>query len=82
MFFKMNIFGYKHIIVECTILNEEEKESAYSHGHIYWGDLKTIVKNHPDNQFILIHFSTRYSDDEIIEFFNKENLDTFFLKLN
>ena len=82
VFQDLNIFGYKHIIVECTILNEEEKESAYSHGHIYWGDLKTIVKSHPDNQFILIHFSTRYSDDEIVEFFNKENLPNVFPWLN
>jgi len=72
VFNNSKIFDYTHIMVECTILFEDQKESAYKNGHIYWGDLLPIVKSHPENQFILIHFSTRYSDDEIVSFFESE----------
>ena len=66
-----NIFKYKNIIVECTILEEEFKESAYNHKHIYWGDLLPIIKSHPENNFILIHISIRYNNEDIISFFDK-----------
>ena len=59
-------------MVECTILTEDGKESAKKHMHTYWGDLLPIIKSHPNNHFILIHISTRYNQEEIIEFFNKE----------
>ena len=61
---------------EISFYIPEVKESAYKNGHIYWGDLLPIVKSHPKNQFILIHFSTRYTDEFITEFFDntiKEN---------
>lgn len=67
-----NIFKYRTIMVECTILTEDGKESAKKHMHTYWGDLLPIIKSHPNNHFILIHISTRYNQEEIIEFFNKE----------
>jgi len=67
-----NIFKYRTIMVECTILTEDGKDSAKKHMHTYWGDLLPIIKSHPNNHFILIHISTRYNQEEIIEFFNKE----------
>ena len=67
-----NIFKYSTIMVECTILEEDDKESAKKHMHIYWGDLLPIVKSHPENHFILIHISVRYSQEEIVDFFSKE----------
>jgi ribonuclease Z len=76
------IFDYKHIMIECTIFDEENKESAYANGHIYWGDLLPIVKEHPENEFILIHFSTRYSDEEITSFFESQGLDNVFPWIN
>jgi ribonuclease Z len=72
VFTDVNIFNYKFIMIECTIFDEESKKSAYKNGHIYWGDLLPIVKAHPDNEFILFHFSTRYTDEAITSFFSEE----------
>jgi ribonuclease Z len=82
VFNNYNIFDYKNIIVECTVLDEENKESAYKNGHIYWGDLSSIIESHPNNKFILIHFSTRYTDEYITEFFDKIPLTNVFPWLN
>jgi len=71
-----NIFKYKTIMVECTILDEEYKESARKHMHTYWGDLLPIIKSHPNNHFILIHLSVRYNKEEIIEFFESQKQAT------
>ena len=67
-----SIFNYKTIMVECTILTEDAKDSARKHKHTYWGDLLPIIKSHPDNYFLIIHISHRYNQEEIIEFFKKE----------
>ena len=82
VFNNTEIFKYKNIIVECTILDEENKNSAYKNGHIYWGDLKEIVKLHSENKFILIHFSTRYSNEFITNFFDKEMINNVFPWIN
>lgn len=74
---------YKSIIIECTFIYEEdypklqEKDSKgeLKYKHIHWNDLKEYVINNPQIHFILIHFSTRYKDEEIKEFFQKENIN-------
>ena len=71
VFNNKNIFKYKTIMVECTILTEDAKDSARKHKHTYWGDLFPIIKSHPNNHFLIIHISPRYHSDEIIEFFKK-----------
>jgi ribonuclease Z len=55
------------IVVECTLLSHTE--SWVDHGHVSWVDLEPIVRAHPDTTFVLIHFSQRYSDEEVREFF-------------
>ena len=45
---------------------------AESNKHIHWDQLYPFVQSHSDRLFVLIHFSMRYEDDEIIEFFEKE----------
>ena len=72
VFSNSNIFKYKFIMIECTILDEESKDSAKKHMHIYWGDLLPIIKSNPKNHFILIHISNRYNNEEITNFFESE----------
>ncbi len=66
------IFKYPRIIVECTNLYEEHEHYARKNKHICWTQIRDTVKAHPDNIFILIHFSMRYSWEEIDTFFEKE----------
>ncbi len=74
--------GYKSIIIECTYLydddyvkiNQLDSKNKLKYMHIHWLDLKKYTIDNPQINFILIHFSTRYKDDEIREFFKKENL--------
>lgn len=58
------------VIVECTYLEEEMKSEADRRGHITWSDLaQVIATSAAATTFILIHFSLRYSDTSIVEFF-------------
>jgi ribonuclease Z len=70
------IYTYKTIIIECTYIYdiEEEIKLAKINKHIHWMNIKDIIKNHNNIQFILIHFSMKYTKKEIEEFFKKENL--------
>ena len=40
-----------------------------------WSNLKPFILAFPESQFILCHFSMRYKESEIIEFFKKENIN-------
>jgi ribonuclease Z len=67
---------YKTIIIECTYIydTEEEIKLAKINKHMHWTNIKDIIKTHNTIQFILIHFSMKYTKKEIEEFFKKENL--------
>jgi hypothetical protein len=69
------LFQCSTIVVECSFvawdMDEEEAEhQASSRGHIAWSQLRPIVESHPDIEFILVHFSLRYSDEELRRFFS------------
>ncbi len=67
-----NILSYKNIIIECTFLYDNEIENAIDTKHICWIQLKPYVINNPHIHFILIHFSLKYKDEEIKQFFDLE----------
>jgi ribonuclease Z len=69
-----NIGKYKNIIIECTFIDDEHKSEAHETKHMLWSNLKPFILAFPDTQFILCHFSMRYKESEIIEFFKKENI--------
>jgi len=71
---KENIFRYPLIITECTFLDRDETERAERTKHTLWPELKPFVEGHPQVIFVLIHFSHRYSEGEIRNFFVKEGL--------
>lgn len=63
---------YPVIFIECTYLEEEMLENARENMHINWVELKPWINNYVDTKFILIHFSMRYKDSYIKEFFDNE----------
>ena len=67
-----DLFLYKSIIVECTFLDDDDMIQALRTKHCHWKTLKPIIESHPQNNFILYHFSTRYKPEDIIFFFNKD----------
>lgn len=58
-----------YIIVECTFLFDDELDNAINTKHIHWTQLEPYIKKNPNTEWILIHFSLRYTDQEIKEFF-------------
>jgi ribonuclease Z len=59
------IFNYPYIMAECTFLEDETYELAKQSKHTHWKNLEKIINAHPNNTFILIHFSMRYDDIKI-----------------
>lgn len=80
------VLTFPYVVVECTFLYDYEKEKVKK--HIHWDDIKDIIINNQQCMFILIHFSMRYSQDEITAFFDKEreqekeNLNNIYIWLN
>ncbi len=72
------IFEYPTIIMECTYFYDDEMELAKKNRHIHWNDIKEIIKNKPQIQFILIHFSMKYSDKEIKDFLDGQKMQNLF----
>lgn len=66
------ILEYATIFIECTFLYSDEYDNAKSTKHIHWSQLKPYIKSNPNIFFVLFHFSQRYRDCEIDEFFRKE----------
>ncbi|ROT42556.1 hypothetical protein SODALDRAFT_303950 [Sodiomyces alkalinus F11] len=61
--------GIPVVITECSFLYEEHREQAEKTKHTYWGDLEKVIRKWPKTTFVLMHFSMRYSDKDICEFF-------------
>jgi ribonuclease Z len=68
------IIDYPVIFIECTFLYHDDLELASTKKHIHWEQLEPYVRKFPNTQFMLIHFSQRYSDEDINNFFKKVNL--------
>jgi ribonuclease Z len=69
------IFQHPIIFIECTFLYPEELPNCEATKHIHWEHLYPYVQAHPNQLFVLIHFSLRYEDSEIIDFFEKEKVE-------
>ena len=76
-----SIYLYKTIIIECSYIydDKEEIKLAKLNKHMHWNDLEDKVKEHSHVQFILIHFSMRYTTKEINDFFKAKNLSNVFV---
>lgn len=60
---------YPVIFIECTFFGPDELQQATDTKHVHWDQLKPYVVSNPGVTFVLFHFSQRYSDQEILEFF-------------
>mmetsp|Transcript_15179 Transcript_15179/g.38553 ORF Transcript_15179/g.38553 Transcript_15179/m.38553 type:complete len:227 (-) Transcript_15179:76-756(-) len=72
------LFDFPIIIVECTFLYENPDIGVAARcerdGHICWElGLEEVVMAHPDVTFVLIHFSLRYSEEDIFAYFRKRS---------
>ncbi|EGS20830.1 uncharacterized protein CTHT_0026680 [Thermochaetoides thermophila DSM 1495] len=63
--------GLKVVITECSFLREEHRAQAEKTKHTLWADLEPIIRRWPNTTFILMHFSLRYTDEEIRTFFKE-----------
>ncbi|KAH6849906.1 beta-lactamase-like protein [Chaetomium sp. MPI-CAGE-AT-0009] len=61
--------GVRVVITECSFLWEEHRAQAERTRHTIWADLEPVVRRWPGVVFVLMHFSLRYSDAEVREFF-------------
>jgi ribonuclease Z len=66
------ILLYPIVIIECTFLYPEERDNARDTKHIHWEDIRPYVVANPSTVFVLIHFSLRYKEEEILEFFRQQ----------
>ncbi|KAF3765692.1 hypothetical protein M406DRAFT_255185 [Cryphonectria parasitica EP155] len=59
------------VITECSFLYEEHRGQAIKTKHTIWADLEPVIRKWPRTTFVLMHFSLRYSDEDIRCFFAK-----------
>ncbi|KAK6350427.1 hypothetical protein TWF718_003619 [Orbilia javanica] len=57
------------VITECSFLYESHRAQAVKTKHTIWADLEPVVRRHRDTTWVLMHFSKRYGDQEIVAFF-------------
>jgi ribonuclease Z len=70
-----NLEKYPTIIIECTFLYPEHEIHAKKDKHMHWNKLEAYIRSHTNNNFVLIHFSSRYTDEEITTFFSDKSLE-------
>jgi ribonuclease Z len=66
------LWEYPIILTECTYFEEEHLDKADARKHSHWDHLRPHVEAHPDTTFVFTHFSLRYTDAEVITFFEAE----------
>ncbi|GAO14963.1 uncharacterized protein UV8b_00530 [Ustilaginoidea virens] len=61
--------GIAVVITECSFLHDEHAAQADKTKHTKWTDLEPVVRKWPRTTFVLTHFSMRYSDRQVCDFF-------------
>lgn len=61
--------GIPVVITECSFLYEEHRAQAEKTKHTIWADLEVVVRRWPATTFVIMHFSLRYSDEDVRKFF-------------
>ena len=64
-----SLLQYPFIVIECTFLEDELLTLAQTSQHIHWLHLKPYILQNPHITFILIHFSIRYTNEDLSNFF-------------
>eukprot|EP01087_Luapelamoeba_hula_P021677 TRINITY_DN7620_c0_g2_i1.p1 TRINITY_DN7620_c0_g2~~TRINITY_DN7620_c0_g2_i1.p1 ORF type:complete len:322 (-),score=74.35 TRINITY_DN7620_c0_g2_i1:143-1108(-) len=63
---------YAVVFVECTFFTPGSEQAAAESFHMHWSAIKEQALKYPDTTYVLIHFSKRYDDKEILGFFENE----------
>ena len=63
---------YSVIMSECSFISEDQLAQAKKKKHIYIENIDEIIKNNLNKTFILYHFSDRYEEQDLIDFFIKK----------
>jgi len=67
------VLEYPLIFIECTLFGDSKLEqNARNTTHVHWNFLKPIVKANPQCLFMLIHFSLRWNEHQIEEYFDEQ----------
>ncbi len=63
--------SFPYVIIECTFFDEEHIIEARQKKHLHISDLILYFNKHPTTKFILIHFSCRYTKNQIKQYASK-----------
>jgi ribonuclease Z len=66
---------YKHVIHEVTFLGKPSSkldETARKKGHTHYSQLHPWICAFPDTTFVCVHWSLRYSREDVLRFFDEE----------
>lgn len=67
--------NYKHIIHEVTFLGQPSSElddASKRKGHTHYSQLHPWICAFPDTTFVCVHWSLRYSRDDVLDFFEQQ----------
>lgn len=66
---------YPYVIHECTFLGDPDdpnlERTCAATGHTHYAQLFPLVCAHPATTFVLVHFSTRYTKQDVLGFFER-----------
>ncbi|KFA54407.1 hypothetical protein S40293_04334 [Stachybotrys chartarum IBT 40293] len=65
--------GIPVVVTECSFLWAEHAAQAAKTKHTLWSDLEPVVRRWPATTFVLTHFSMRYTEAQVVRFF--EDMD-------
>ncbi|KAK4661665.1 uncharacterized protein QC763_706550 [Podospora pseudopauciseta] len=65
--------GVRVVITECSFLREsrEHREQADKTKHTMWSDLERVVRRWPGVVWVVMHFSLRYEEGDVVKFFGE-----------
>lgn len=66
---------YKHVIHEVTFLGKPSSDldaSSYQKGHTHYSQLHPWICAFPDTTFVCVHWSLKYSKQDVLEYFERE----------
>ncbi|KAK7911334.1 hypothetical protein PG985_013815 [Apiospora marii] len=63
--------GIPVVITECSFLWEEHRAQAERTKHTLWSELEPVIRKFPKTTFVLVHFSLRYEEHDVRDFFKK-----------
>ena len=69
------VLAYKYIIHECTFLGPPSPEAdahAGQRGHTHYAQLHRFICAAPDTIWLLVHWSIRYTREDVEAFFRDE----------